>query len=56
MLAIEKPHVDGFVDGLAEVLAATEGEAAAAPALPFVLLALNGGDEPLTTAAQACPL
>ena len=56
VLAIEKPHVDGFVDGLAEVLAATEGEAAAAPALPFVLLALNGGDEPLTTAAQACPL
>ena len=49
MLAVEKPHVDGFVNGLAEVLSAAEGEAE----VPFVLLALNGGDEPLTTGAQA---
>jgi hypothetical protein len=47
VLCCEKPYLAGFVEGFAEATAARDA------VVPFVLLAINGGDEPLGHAAQA---
>ena len=44
VISVEKPYLAGFVDGFSR--------AAGGCAAPFVLLALNGGDEPLTAELQ----
>ena len=49
LLSVEKPYLDGFVDGFLQAAAA----AANGHSPEFVLLALNGGDEPLTRDLQA---
>ncbi|CAJ1461309.1 unnamed protein product, partial [Effrenium voratum] len=41
VLCVEKPYLDGFVEGLAETVKAD-----------FILLAVNGGDAPLTLPQQ----
>ncbi|CAE8621082.1 unnamed protein product, partial [Polarella glacialis] len=42
VVCVEKPYLDGFIEGVAQTIG-----------VPFVLLALNGGDEPLTCDMQA---
>lgn len=44
ILCVEKPYLDGFIRGYAQ--------SASAHGAPFVLLAINGGDSPLTTETQ----
>ncbi|CAK9116551.1 unnamed protein product [Durusdinium trenchii] len=43
VLCVEKPYLQGFVEGLAETVT-----------VEFILLAVNGGDAPLTLHQQAC--
>ena len=50
VLAVEKPFIEGFAAGFKQARAAASSAAAT---LPFVLLALNGGDSPLTRTLQA---
>ena len=55
LLSVEKPYLEGFVDGfLRAAAAAANGPLSSIAHSPeFVLLALNGGDEPLTRDLQA---
>eukprot|EP00663_Eupelagonemidae_sp_cell21sb_P001895 gene1895-7095_t len=41
VVCVEKPYLDGFIDGIRDVLQA-----------PFILVAISGGDEPLTHDTQ----
>ena len=47
VLCVEKPYLAGLIEAF------EEGDNDVAPPPPFVLLAVNGGDEPFTAGMQA---
>ena len=54
VLCVEKPYLAGLIEAFEEGVAGRDhGDNDVAPPPPFVLLAVNGGDEPFTAGMQA---